>query len=62
MPRMTRQATVEILKAQGFDDTKLEGGKIYLKCSQCSAIIINGVACHETGCYNSKRKSEDAEE
>lgn len=26
-----------------------------VKCSDCSAVVINGVACHETGCPASKR-------
>jgi ssDNA-binding Zn-finger/Zn-ribbon topoisomerase 1 len=26
-----------------------------ISCNQCSALMINGVFCHETGCPNSKK-------
>jgi len=45
------------LRRQGFDRTRYErsGGYYQLSCSQCEAITINGVACHETGCPNARR-------
>lgn len=27
-----------------------------MKCDQCEMVSINGVACHETGCPNSRAK------
>lgn len=32
-----------------------------VRCDQCSALMINGVFCHETGCPNSGAKYEDGE-
>jgi RNA polymerase subunit RPABC4/transcription elongation factor Spt4 len=49
----TRQRTLEVLRVQGFDHVEpRKGGYIYVGCSQCEALVINGVACHETGCPN----------
>lgn len=42
------------LKAQGFDLSQLipfeSGARV--GCSQCDALCINGIPCHETGCPN----------
>jgi hypothetical protein len=41
------------LHARGFDRAYIiRGGMIRAACSQCAAIVINGLACHETGCPN----------
>lgn len=32
------------------------------KCSQCQALVINGVPCHETGCPNSQRRRRDQDD
>lgn len=32
-----------------------------VRCSQCEALVINGLACHETGCPNTVRDEEDCE-
>lgn len=49
------------LKARGFDDSYWvrrtedgEGGYWRARCSQCQAAVINGIACHETGCLNAR--------
>jgi hypothetical protein len=44
------------LRRRGFDETYYDrSDKSYrVRCSQCSAMVISGVACHETGCPNSK--------
>ena len=48
------------LKAEGFDLSRpiyddatqtIQTGA-YVGCSQCEALVINGLACHETGCPN----------
>lgn len=42
------------LVARGFDRSRaipFESGA-RIGCSQCAALAINGVACHETGCPN----------
>ena len=37
--------------ARGFDESYYVRPGVYRpKCSQCEALVINGVACHETGC------------
>jgi hypothetical protein len=28
----------------------------HIGCSQCQAMTINGIACHETGCPNAKHE------
>lgn len=33
-----------------------------VKCTQCQACVINGVACHETGCYNSRKQNQEDQE
>ena len=46
-----------MLKRRGFDMTKsYRDGTVLPRCSQCQAMCINGVACHETGCPNQRRK------
>jgi hypothetical protein len=44
----------QILRARGFDMSRhVPLTKQYqLGCSQCEALVINGVATHETGCPN----------
>lgn len=46
---------------RGFDRSayigKAQAGErraVRVSCSQCQALGINGVACHETGCPNAK--------
>lgn len=41
------------LAGRGFDNCRADGnGAIRVGCSQCESLVINGVACHETGCPN----------
>ena len=40
------------VRRQGFDLTTTEDGSVYPQCSQCEALVIQGLACHETGCIN----------
>lgn len=66
---------LESLRQRGFDQSTfhpnpVEGPSWRPRCSQCEALVINGVACHEAGCPNSRRvevfevttKTTDAEE
>ena len=56
----TTQQHLDSLYAKGFDASYALGrdycGRfskaVRLMCSQCEACVINGVACHETGCPN----------
>lgn len=45
---------LQTLRAQGFDRSEhIPFTRSYrVKCSQCEACCINGVACHESGCPN----------
>ncbi len=58
-----KNRTGEHLRKQGFDQTSYsrETGYYRVRCSQCEALVINGVACHEHGCPN-KRQVEDHED
>ena len=39
--------------ARGFDaSTVIAGGAVRVRCSQCDALCINGIAAHEHGCPN----------
>lgn len=50
----------EELRRRGFDRAELEWcGAVLVQCSQCAALVINGTACHETGCPNSRRVVDD---
>lgn len=44
------------LRRRGFDGTRSGSYGVKVRCSQCASLIINGVACHERGCLNQKRK------
>lgn len=47
----------EILRSRGFDLTEYNRaeGTYSVRCSQCVAAVVNGVAVHESGCPNSKK-------
>lgn len=47
------------LEAQGFDRCRLTRDGVRVGCSQCEALCINGVACHETGCPRARRAKCD---
>ena len=51
------------LEARGFDRCgEARSGYVRVGCSQCEALVINGVACHESGCPNEARARREAEE
>lgn len=45
-----------VLLAHGFDRSTRCGRAITVQCSQCVAAVINGIACHETGCPNQRHE------
>lgn len=49
---------VRKLKARGFDLTSGVRGSdtVYVRCSRCEALVINGIAAHERGCPNSRKR------
>ena len=45
------------LEARGFDASALtDEGSVRVACTRCEALVINGVACHETNCVNRMRE------
>lgn len=49
---MNRQMHENLLR-RGFDATDYVSSRFARpRCSQCEVLVINGVACHETGCPN----------
>lgn len=49
--------SLQILREQGFDKAcYMKGLKAYsVRCSQCEALVLNGIPCHEIGCPNAAR-------
>ncbi len=47
-------STLDSLIARGFDNSRLTAtdSDVLVICSQCEALVINGVATHERGCPN----------
>ncbi len=45
------------LRQEGFDLTEYDRSTKYYtpKCSQCEVSVIQGHACHETGCPNIRK-------
>lgn len=47
------------LREQGFDKSVRVGVKEFLvRCSQCEALVINGVPTHERGCPNARKDND----
>jgi hypothetical protein len=44
------------VQAQGFDQSVISGSGVRVRCSQCEALVINGVATHETRCPNARHE------
>lgn len=53
--------TLDQLIARGFDLSTSENASAYLRirCSQCEAVSLNGLPCHETGCPNATNECEE---
>ena len=49
---MTNKQLANRFIDQGFNNTTIRSGNVRLACSQCEALVINGIATHETGCPN----------
>ena len=47
------------LEELGFDQSCQDGYAWHVSCSQCAALVINGVPCHETGCPNQTTECEE---
>jgi hypothetical protein len=60
-----QQRQLDALAERGFDQCSFDTSNgvryIRIRCSQCNAGAINGVACHEAGCPNARRARIEAE-
>jgi hypothetical protein len=47
----------------GFDKSHVSSDRngVAVRCSQCEAMVINGVPCHEQGCPNAKKRHGEDE-
>lgn len=54
--------TLETLHRSGFDNSRQVGRTLYPRCSQCETLVIQGVACHETGCPNATHECRGCNE
>lgn len=43
------------VKARGFDQSYMARGFVRVRCSECEAVVINGMPTHEQGCRNLAR-------
>lgn len=59
---MARSNYLANLRARGFDLSTYRALKYYPRCSQCQATVINGTACHETGCSNARHECKGCTE
>jgi len=52
---------VENLRRQGFDLSEYDRhiGHWRVRCSQCEAMVIQGVPCHERGCPNARSDDDE---
>ncbi len=63
MPMTQHQKDIlRSLRKRGFDLSKASSDSpraCRVRCSQCQAMVVNGVAIHERGCPNEKHGNED---
>jgi hypothetical protein len=55
MAKSTAAQLAEKYRRMGFDKSHVDDGTCRVQCSQCEALVIQGVPCHETGCPNQRR-------
>lgn len=58
------QETLAQLHKEGFDGSTINeyNSAVDVSCSQCRSVVINGCACHESGCYNQLKSRQEAED
>lgn len=58
---MRKPSKLSRLKAAGFDRSRyMPSERAWaVRCSQCEALVICGVACHETGCINKPHEERE---
>ena len=55
---MKNKTLVPRLINHGFNETYIQDGFVYVVCSQCEALVVNGIAIHEHGCPNAYPEHE----
>jgi len=56
---MSKYRLIRQLQSRGFDACySVRGGGVGVRCSQCEALVINGIACHEQSCPNERKINE----
>ena len=57
VPTQKRHRTGERLRTRGFDRSWYAKStrSWHVACSQCEALVINGIAAHESGCLNESK-------
>lgn len=53
------QPVLDEAHARGFEGSYLTANGITVVCRQCEALVINGIACHETGCPQAQHGRDD---
>ncbi len=48
----------ERLNARGFCTRVTQDGGVRVSCGQCQAVVISGLATHESGCINGRPQRE----
>ena len=56
---MTKRALKARLIALGFERTYITRSGVRPVCDSCQALVINGVATHETGCHKRMRECSE---
>lgn len=59
--RGLKVSRLKSLRQLGFDETRRSEQGYRVKCSQCEALVINGVPTHEGGCPNKPRAHDEDE-
>lgn len=61
---MTPAEYLQSLFDRGFDESSYneEAESFRVRCSQCEALVINTIPCHETGCPNDHDHTEHHED
>jgi hypothetical protein len=53
-PKSNLAKLADRIRRRGFDLSRVSDGAVTVRCSQCNAIVVNDIPCHEPGCPNQK--------
>lgn len=57
-----QRKTLNHILARGFDESYATADGVRVRCSQCEALCICGVAAHETGCPHATHECAGCDE